>query len=460
VAVWSIIHTSEIDIKDRFDAEYFQPKFLEVAMKVHEDDWPTLGEICNVTASAFYPAATELYSRGEIPFIRCVDTINYPVISDIQTDKFKRLPQDFLSSHKNLKTMRNGDVVITKVGTPCYASVIDTSLGKVVLSRTVLGLKNIRIDPHYLVAFLRSKYGFYQLMRERELIIQLQLTLERVKRIKVFIPRNKRHVINISNRLKEHCSYLRHSMMKYNRAKQMLLNELGVKNLDLSPSLFCAVNLKDVKEFHRLDAEYYQPKYERVIEHLKKNFDTKSLGEAIPDITTGQYCDEYVRHEGKPYIRGVDISNMSVNMDKLAYISPQRQVENKIAKEGDIVVSRVGTIGLSARLPKEVEGGTVSDNLIRLRFDQEKIDSYYLALFLGSDIGTNMMVRCSRGSVQQRLNQETLKEIPLPLLPMAKQKELADLVIQSHQARRKAKEFLEEAKKKVEYLIEGKGYAI
>lgn len=40
---------------------------------------------------------------------------------------------------------------------------------------------------------------------------------------------------------------------------------------------------------------------------------------------------------------------------------------------------------------------------------------------------------------------------------MKKQEELANLAIQSHQAQKKAKEHLEEAKKKVEDLIERKG---
>jgi len=60
------------------------------------------------------------------------------------------------------------------------------------------------------------------------------------------------------------------------------------------------------------------------------------------------------------------------------------------------------------------------------------------------------MIRESRGSVQARLNQETLKEIVLPILPKSTQQKVADLVHQSHHAGKKAKELLEKAKREVE----------
>ena len=173
-------------------------------------------------------------------------------------------------------------------------------------------------------------------------------------------------------------------------------------------------------------------------------------------VTSGQYSEEYItKNQGKPYIRGTDLTKGTVNLDNLVYIDPERQNPSKKAREGDVVVTRVGTIGISARLPKEVEGGTISDNLIRLRFTEEDLNSYYVSLFFNT-IGSLLMIRESRGSVQARLNQETLKEIVLPILPKPTQGKIADLVCQSHQARQRAKELLEKAKREVEEFIENK----
>ena len=102
-----------------------------------------------------------------------------------------KIPTSFANDCKNIKRLTKGEIVITKVGTPCYASIIH-DIDDVALSRTVLGLKSIKsIDPYYLVSFLRSKYGFLQLLRERELTIQFQLTLDRVNGILIFKPKNK-----------------------------------------------------------------------------------------------------------------------------------------------------------------------------------------------------------------------------------------------------------------------------
>lgn len=64
------------------------------------------------------------------------------------------------------------------------------------------------------------------------------------------------------------------------------------------------------------------------------------------------------------------------------------------------------------------------------------------------------MIRCSRGSVQQRLNQETLKEVVIPLLSIKKQKKIASLVENSEYIRNIAKQLFEVAKKGVEFAIE------
>jgi len=64
------------------------------------------------------------------------------------------------------------------------------------------------------------------------------------------------------------------------------------------------------------------------------------------------------------------------------------------------------------------------------------------------------MIRNSRGSVQQRLNQETLKEIHIPILLPETQNDLANMVKNSHEMRTKSKQILEIAKKGIDMAIE------
>ena len=50
-----------------------------------------------------------------------------------------------------------------------------------------------------------------------------------------------------------------------------------------------------------------------------------------------------------------------------------------------------------------------------------------------------------------------IKDILIPILPKPTQQKIANLVRQSHGARKKAKELLEEAKRKVEEMVEKGG---
>ncbi len=453
---YSIVSYSEIDLGDRIDAEYFQPTYLHIEEKLIENRAIPLRDFCSITGSAFYPAATHLYEAGDLPFIRCVDCISYPTITSRQNALFEKIPRDFANEHKNIKRLSKGEIVITKVGTPCYASIIH-DLEEVALSRTVLGLKSItNINPYYLVAFLRSKYGFLQLLRERELTIQFQLTLDRVGKVLIFKPADRKLEHQISNCFVLHEVVNKQLEQLYSQAQTLLLSELGLTDWQPKHQLTFVKNYSDTEQSGRIDSEYYQPKYEEIDEILMK-LNAKPIGAyEFLDITTGQYCADYVaRDEGKPYLRGTDLAVGSVEIDNLFYIKPEDQIQSKQAQEGDVVVTRVGTIGLSARIPEECDGGTISDNLIRVRIlDKSKVDSYYLSYFLGSEIGKALMLRNARGSVQQRLNQETLKEIMLPIPEMEVQSKIKGKIIESFNLRKQSKHLLECAKRAVEIAIE------
>jgi restriction endonuclease S subunit len=64
------------------------------------------------------------------------------------------------------------------------------------------------------------------------------------------------------------------------------------------------------------------------------------------------------------------------------------------------------------------------------------------------------MISYSRGSVQQRLNQETLKEIPIPIVSNSLQVKIERFLVESWRKRKEAKKLLEQAKHKVEEMIE------
>ena len=75
-------------------------------------------------------------------------------------------------------------------------------------------------------------------------------------------------------------------------------------------------------------------------------------------------------------------------------------------------------------------------------------------MFINSMVGRLQIERDGRGSVITHWRPEQIKNLQIPILPPETQQKIASIVRQSYETRRKAKELLEKAKRKVEEAIE------
>ena len=73
---------------------------------------------------------------------------------------------------------------------------------------------------------------------------------------------------------------------------------------------------------------------------------------------------------------------------------------------------------------------------------------------INSLVGQLQAERDAGGSVIAHWKPEQIKQVQVPILPEKTQQKIAELVRESHTARVKAKQLLEDAKHKVEELIE------
>ena len=463
----SSVPFSEIDLGNRIDAEYFQPIYLYIEENLERKNSLPISTYCSITASAFYPAATHLYATGDLPFIRCVDCIPYPVITKRQNNQFEKIPTHFANEYKNIKRLIRGDIVITKVGTPCYASIIH-DIDDVALSRTVLGLKEIQdIDPYYLVAFLRSKYGFLQLFRERELTIQFQLTLDRVGNILVFKPRDK----ELEN-LVSHCFILYESTTNksestFKEAENILLSELGLNNWQPKHQLTFIKNFSDTQQAERIDAEYYQPKYDEIIGAIKNySGGWESLDNLVDikkciEVGSSEYLDE-----GIPFVRVSNISPFEITEEK--YISevlygeltpkekdiPFIKSKNHQPQQGEILFSKDGTPGIAHYLKEPPPKMIPSGGILRLKSKTDKINNEYLTLVLNSVLTQEQVNRDVGGSIILHWRPDQVKQTVVPILSEEKQLDIQQKVTESFNLRKQSKQLLENAKKTVEMAIE------
>ena len=452
------VNFSEIDLGDRFDAEYFWKDSLRIQATLNQRKTEPLRNLCDLVASAFYPAATQLYEFGDTPFIRCVDCINYPLITQDQDDLFERIPFSFIEESKGVNTLEKGDLVITKVGSPCYASLVQ-SYDLVALSRTVLGVKKIRnIDSYYLLIFLRSYYGFQQLIRQRELTIQYQLTLERVKKIRIYKATQDFQDFIRQAALK-YLELISISKSLYQQAEDLLLSELNLKDWQPTTETIAIKSFKESFLFSgRLDAEYYQPKYDQLIERLKEKVELTRLGDLLNLNQRGKqpiYIESEDENElGLPVVNSKHVREGEVIMtdNRYAYFP---ETDNPLVIHTDDVLingTGVGTIGRCA--PYLYQQPALPDNHVTI-LRTDLLDSVYLSIYLNSIIGKLQVEKYFKGSSGQiELYPNEINQFLVWNAPKSVQKKIRNKVEESHQKREQSKQLLEIAKIGVEKAIE------
>jgi restriction endonuclease S subunit len=187
-----------------------------------------------------------------------------------------------------------------------------------------------------------------------------------------------------------------------------------------------------------------------------KNQNGITLGE-IATVKKGfEPGAEAYQEEGKLFIRVSSISKDGITDKDQKYL--KNELYEKLKKDyqpkiGEILLTKDASPGMAyvVKEPIEVEG-LISGGVLRIK-PKENIEPEYLALVINSIVGQLQVERDAGGSIIVHWKPDQVKEMQIPILPKLVQQKIAELVQKSHEARKKAKELLEEAKHKVEELI-------
>lgn len=237
----------------------------------------------------------------------------------------------------------------------------------------------------------------------------------------------------------------------YSQAENLLLEELGLKDFKSEEELWSIVNFSDVKSTGRIDAEYFQIKYEKLESKIKK-YGAKKLDKIIESVPAkfNPKSDENYQY--------VELSNINSAIgiidgfsEVLGKEAPDRA--KRTLKAGDVIVSSVeGSLEKVALVDKTQEGYLASTGFFQFR--SKEILSEVLLILAKSIVFQMQLEKICAGTILTAVPKEAVKNVLAPVLPKPIQHKIADLVQKSHEARKKAKELLGEAKQKVEEMIE------
>lgn len=187
----------------------------------------------------------------------------------------------------------------------------------------------------------------------------------------------------------------------------------------------------------RIDASFYDPIYleaETAIKeynHTQLSKVTNFIKKGVFDMPSHLYGDA-----GVPFLRISDFDGLAVDIDNAIKIPRWKHEEEYKTKliGGDIVISKVGTTGEIAKVPAGCEVN-VSQNLIAVSIDHEKIDGDYLLALLKSEQLNKAIERHVTTIVQGKLTLDIIRELVIPLFVPLAQKYIGDKVRQAEQLR-------------------------
>jgi len=188
--------------------------------------------------------------------------------------------------------------------------------------------------------------------------------------------------------------------------------------------------LMEEKPSSRWDANYWQPKYEKLMQKLGlSGFKSVTGKQVMESMTNGNRDREWAGKEDEKvrFIQVVNVLNTGVDFEAGA-INKHYARKNGLGdpdrsrlKGGDILLisGATGSIGRICIIEEVFEPTNVSQdiNVIRL-YKNSEINKYFFTIFLLSSFGNGQLERFSKGvSGQVKVTFDHIQSIKIPVLP-------------------------------------------
>lgn len=301
------------------------------------------------------------------PFGSAYDTSNYTEVpvyryvrgQDVKPFVLKDIEPRYMTKedYERLKkyALKPKDILVSVVGTLGNACIVKDCDVPAIFSCKSTVIRAEEINPYYLVAYLNSKYGRTLLLRNERGAIQKGLNLDDLKELDIPLFSNDFYM-QVQNLLISADTCLEQAKMLYIEAETTLEKELGFDSY-VEPKEICSI--KSFSEAFgksgRLDAEYYQEKFDVLFERLAK-YNTKRLVDIVNISKSIEPGSDYYTDEGIPFIRVSDLSKYGVSEPAIHLL---KGTDNSLGipypKKDTILLSKDGSVGIAYKLEKDAD---------------------------------------------------------------------------------------------------------
>ena len=464
----------------RLDAEYYQPKYDDILhhIQAYKYGSKNLAEICDIKEENFTPKDDTTYKYVELANIG-----KYGNIIGCSQQKGEDLPS------RARRIVSKNDVVISSLeGSLDSCALVEEDYDGALCSTGFYVLKSSVLNSETLLVLFKSPLVKELMRKGCSGTILTAIGRQELERIPIPLIRQEiqdeiaQHVQSSISLRKESQQLLEYakltvegaiqngggkiasdyyvlqekSAMELHIAIYVLLHEVGIISNDAKVKVSNVVcSCKKLSDSFlasgRLDAEYYQPKYDLLFEKLK-GFPTATIKEIATIQKSIEPGSDAYQEEGIPFIRVANLSkfglsNSDVKLDTTQFadtIRPQKDT---------VLLSKDGSVGIAYKM-EETQDVITSSAILHLQLTTPNVLPDYLTLVLNSIVVKLQAERDAGGSIIQHWKPSEIEHVIIPILPMNEQQMITNKIKQSFKMREDAQDLLLQAKCIIETAIE------
>jgi len=435
----------------RIDSNYFKKQYIEDENLIRARKYSTLKEVkATVLSFGAYSLNNYVnYLTSGIPFIRGIN--------------MKKGKIDF-SNMVSIDSAANDLLWKSEVKPGCVMLSMSGTIGDVALASPhwnypINSNQDIakiytkgKMNTYLLYVFLMSKYGQNYLEREARGSVQQHIFLSQIELLEVpHLGSDFEKSIEIIVKKSEDFEVKYQSL--FLQAENLISKEIGLDLLKVNSSnqsvrLFS----NSFTSTGRLDAEFYQPKYDSYIE-LVKNY--RGGYAKIRDLLLNN--DKNKNLEDSVEYKYIELSNIGKYGNITGYTTnvgsklPSRA--RRLVKAGDVVVSSIeGSLDSCVLIPERLNNSICSTGFYVV--NSNHFNSSTLLVLFKSELLQNLLKQNCSGTILTALNKDDFLNIEIPKIDIKVQQEIEKLLIASDEYRSKSEICLNIALTSVELAIE------
>ncbi len=443
----SVVRLSELERTSRIDSEFYKKENLNIQKLLEKSDSKPLTDFVHVSDGNHMSISDNFCEKG-VPYYRGQDIHDF----FIENANPICIPESVFKMPTMLRShLQKNDVLLSIVGTIGGVSLVNTNANATCSCKLAILRPKARCNADTIALFLQSKYGQNQIKKFIRGAVQMGFILEDVNQIN--IPNfSTDFQQKIESLVKSAHAKLAESKSLYAQAEDTLLCELGLKDWQPKNEAVSIKSFSDFASSGRLDAEYYQSKYDEIenaVKSYKGGYDfVKNQFKQNVDV-----CD--YSEKAYNYIEIGDI-NTGDGLASFNLVETDELPDNakRVVHFGDVLISKVRPYrGAVAIINFEAENLIASGAFTTLH-EKSDYKKEVLQVLLRTQIYKEWLLKWNVGSSYPVIKDEDILNLPAPLLPPKIQEQIAELIQKSFALRAESKRLLEEAKKMVEAEIE------